>query len=114
MAVVSQSTSTLSNTSQSGSRSQLQLSNKPSELNDEELSILIGFIEVVTTLVKWVKLLIISHPSIEPDLYQIAARTAHALEEVHPDGKILQGVSNKLSLNQIPFQYIFFLNMYFS
>ena len=56
--------------------------------------ILLGFIEVVTTLVKWVKLLIISHPSLEPDLYQVAARTAQALEQVHPDGKILQGVSN--------------------
>lgn len=55
--------------------------------------ILLGFIEVVTTLVKWVKLLIISHPSLEPDLYQVAARTAQALEQVHPDGKILQGVS---------------------
>lgn len=58
--------------------------------------ILLGFIEVVTTLVKWVKLLIISHPSLEPDLYQVAARTAQALEQVHPDGKILQGVSNFL------------------
>lgn len=58
--------------------------------------ILLGFIEVVTTLVKWVKLLIISHPSLEPDLYQVAARTAQALEQVHPDGKILQGVNNFL------------------
>ena len=62
-------------------------------LSEEEINILLGFIEVVTTLVKWVKLLIISHPSLEPDLYQIAARTAFALENVHPDGKFLQGVS---------------------
>lgn len=68
-------------------------SHKPSYLNDDEMYILLGFIEVVTTLVKWVKLLIISHPSLEPDLYQVAARTAQALEQVHPDGKILQGVS---------------------
>ena len=72
------------------------LHNKPSYLNDDEMYILLGFIEVVTTLVKWVKLLIISHPSLEPDLYQVAARTAQALEQVHPDGKILQGVSNIL------------------
>ena len=72
----------------------LQVHNKPSYLNDDEMYILLGFIEVVTTLVKWVKLLIISHPSLEPDLYQVAARTAQALEQVHPDGKILQGVSN--------------------
>ncbi|XP_066585239.1 diacylglycerol kinase eta isoform X2 [Prorops nasuta] len=89
MAAVSQSTSTLSTSSHH--KSQLQLANKPAQLNDEEFHILLGLIEVVTTLIKWVKLLIISHPSLEPDLYQIAARTAHALEQVHPDGKILQG-----------------------
>lgn len=74
----------------------LQIHNKPTHLNEEEMYILLGFIEVVTTLVKWVKLLIISHPSLEPDLYQVAARTAQALEQVHPDGKILQGVNNFL------------------
>lgn len=95
---MSQSTSTISNTSQSQSRVQLQIS-KPPQLNDEELNILFNFIEAVTTLVKWVKLLIISHPSLEPDLYQVASRTAQALEQVHPDGKILQGVSNMLKCN---------------
>ncbi|XP_053979829.1 diacylglycerol kinase eta isoform X3 [Hylaeus volcanicus] len=89
---ISQSTSTLSNAQlQSQSKSHLYAHSKPSHLNDEEMYILLGFIEVVTTLVKWVKLLIISHPSLEPDLYQVAARTAQALEQVHPDGKILQG-----------------------
>ncbi|XP_025161810.1 diacylglycerol kinase eta isoform X6 [Harpegnathos saltator] len=90
LSAVTQSTSILSNTSQS--RVQLQISSKPSQLNDEELNILFSFIEAVTTLVKWVKLLIISHPSLEADLYQVASRTAQALEQVHPDGKILQGV----------------------
>lgn len=89
-AAVSQSTSTLSNTFQS--RSLTQLDGKPIQLYKEELSILLGFIEVVTTLVKWVKLLIISHPSLEPELYLIADRTAVNLEKVHPDGKILEGV----------------------
>ena len=84
--------STLSNTSASQSRSQLNLDAKPIQLYEEELSILLGFIEVVTTLVKWVKLLIISHPSLEQDLYQIADRTAVGLEKVHPEGKILEGV----------------------
>ncbi|XP_014484616.1 PREDICTED: diacylglycerol kinase eta isoform X6 [Dinoponera quadriceps] len=93
LSVVTQSTSTLSSTLQSQSRVQLQISGKPSQLNEEELNILFSFIEAVTTLVKWVKLLIISHPSLEPDLYQVASRTAQALEQVHPDGKILQGVS---------------------
>ncbi|XP_034189721.2 diacylglycerol kinase eta isoform X3 [Osmia lignaria lignaria] len=76
---------------QSQSKSHLPVIGKPSHLNEEEMYILLGFIEVVTTLVKWVKLLIISHPSLEADLYQVAARTAQALEQVHPDGKILQG-----------------------
>ncbi|XP_076166634.1 diacylglycerol kinase eta isoform X5 [Ptiloglossa arizonensis] len=90
---ISQSTSTLSNAQlQSQPKSHLYTQSKPSLLNDEEMLILLGFIEVVTTLVKWVKLLIISHPSLEPDLYQVAARTAQALEQVHPDGKILQGI----------------------
>lgn len=95
LSAVTQSTSTLSNTSQS--RVQLQISSKPSQLSDEELNILFNFIEAVTTLVKWMKLLIISHPSLEPELYQVASRTAQALEQVHPDGKILQGVSEVLS-----------------
>ncbi|XP_012523249.1 diacylglycerol kinase eta isoform X3 [Monomorium pharaonis] len=92
LSAVTQSTSsTISNASQH--RAQLQICSKPPQLNDEELSILFNFIEAVTTLVKWVKLLIISHPSLEPDLYQVASRTANALEQVHPDGKILQGIS---------------------
>lgn len=66
---------------------------KPSNLNADEMSVLLCFIEAVTTLVKWVKLLIISHPSLEPELYQVAARTASSLENVHPDGKIIQGVN---------------------
>ncbi|XP_020297284.1 diacylglycerol kinase eta isoform X2 [Pseudomyrmex gracilis] len=87
---VPQSSSTIL---QSQPKAQLQICNKPSQLNDEELNILLNFIEAVTTLVKWVKLLIISNPSLEPDLYQIASRTANALEQVHPDGKILEGIS---------------------
>lgn len=93
LSAVTQSVSTISNASQSQPKAQLQICSKPPQLNDEELNILFNFIEAVTTLVKWVKLLIISHPSLEPDLYQVASRTANALEQVHPDGKILQGVS---------------------
>lgn len=102
LSTVTQSASTISNASQSQSR--LQICNKPPQLSDEELNILFNFIEAVTTLVKWVKLLIISHPSLEPDLYQVALRTANALEQVHPDGKILQGVSFN--------QGIFFRNLF--
>lgn len=95
LSAVTQSSS-LSSTWQSQSRAQLQTCNKSSQLSDEELNILFNFIDAVTTLVKWVKLLIISHPNLKPDLYQIASRTANALEEVHPDGKILQGVGDKI------------------
>ncbi|XP_032664900.1 LOW QUALITY PROTEIN: diacylglycerol kinase eta [Odontomachus brunneus] len=90
VSAVGQSTS-VSDTSQP--KIELQISSKPSQLNEEELHILFSFIEVVSTLVKWVKLLIISHPSLEPNLYQIASRTAQTLEQMQPDGKILQGVS---------------------
>ena len=89
MAAVTQSSSTLSSSSQR-SQSQVQLDGK---LTDEEMSVLLIFIEVVTTLCKWVKLLIITHPSLEADLYQCASRTDQALEKLHPDGKILEGVS---------------------
>lgn len=92
MAAVTQSSSSTISTS-SRSQSQAHIDIRQVCLSDEEMAVLLGFIEVVTTLVKWVKLLIISHPSLEPELYQIAARTAIALEKVHPDGKILQGVS---------------------
>ncbi|XP_014229615.1 diacylglycerol kinase eta isoform X2 [Trichogramma pretiosum] len=91
VAAVTQSTSNLSTSSRSNSS--VQFDGRQMSLSDEEMQVLLGFIEVVTTLVKWVKLLIISHPSIEADLYQVAARTAVALEKVHPDGKILQGAT---------------------
>ena len=66
---------------------------KQLNLADDELNVLFGFIEVVATLVKWVKLLIVSHPSLERDLYMIAAQTSAAIDKIHPDGQILQGVS---------------------
>ncbi|XP_044581503.1 diacylglycerol kinase eta isoform X4 [Cotesia glomerata] len=89
---VSQSSSSLSN-NMVQSRSYTLSDSKPIQLYEEEFNILLGLIEVITTLVKWVKLLTISHPSFEPDLYQIADRTAVNLEKVHPDGKIIQGPS---------------------
>lgn len=106
---ISHSASTIDSTQlqlQSQSKSHLPVHSKPSHLNEEEMYILLGFIEVVTTLVKWVKLLIISHPSLEADLYQVAARTAQALEQVHPGGKILQGVSSFLIIKFLVFSLI--------
>ncbi|XP_034232119.1 diacylglycerol kinase eta isoform X2 [Thrips palmi] len=59
--------------------------------NDEEFSLLLGFIDASTTLVRCVKLLTIRHPSIEADLYDLAAKTHDSLEHVHPGGKLLTG-----------------------
>nr|CAD7428919.1 unnamed protein product [Timema monikensis] len=39
----------------------------------------------------YVKLLIISHPSIEPELYELAAQISAHLEKLHPGGKIVDG-----------------------
>ncbi|XP_069681666.1 diacylglycerol kinase eta isoform X7 [Periplaneta americana] len=62
-----------------------------SPFSEEENQLLLSFIESVTTLVKYVKLLTIRHPSIEVELYQLAAQTAAHLEKVHPGGKIVEG-----------------------
>lgn len=43
---------------------------------ERETYLLLNFIENVSTLVKWVKFLIISHPSLQPDLYANATKTA--------------------------------------
>lgn len=42
---------------------------------------------------RYVKLLTITHPTIEVQLYQLAAETAANLEKVHPGGKIIEGVN---------------------
>lgn len=79
--------------------------------------------------VKWVKFLIISHPSLEHDLYAVACRTADALEgelkvqiqrskapfantksnntfclfhsAIHPQGKIVEGPNLRLQLAEL-------------
>ncbi|XP_068086403.1 diacylglycerol kinase eta [Anabrus simplex] len=57
----------------------------------QENQLLLSFIESATTVVKYVKLVTISHPLVEPELYQLAAQTASHLEKVHPGGKIVEG-----------------------
>ncbi|KAL1490343.1 hypothetical protein ABEB36_013057 [Hypothenemus hampei] len=57
---------------------------------DEEHYLLLNFIECVTTLSKWIKILAISH-TLETDLYSLAAKTDECLEHIHPHGKILTG-----------------------
>lgn len=74
----------------------------PSSLMTERESYcLLNFIEVASSLVKWVKFLIISHPSLEQDLYAVACRTADALEAIHPQGKIVEGPNLRVQLAEL-------------
>ncbi|KAF2903351.1 hypothetical protein ILUMI_02836 [Ignelater luminosus] len=58
--------------------------------SDEEHYLLISFIECATSLTKWIKILAISH-TLEVDLYSLATKTDSCLENIHPNGKILEG-----------------------
>lgn len=74
----------------------------PSNLMSERESyLLLNFIECASSLVKWVKFLIISHPSLEHDLYAVACRTAEALEAIHPQGKIVEGPNLRIQLAEL-------------
>jgi diacylglycerol kinase (ATP) len=68
---------------------------------ERETYLLLSFIETVATLVKWVKFLIISHPSLQPDLYAIAMKTSDSLEAVHPGGKLLDGPNLRAKLTEL-------------
>lgn len=68
---------------------------------ERETYLLLHFIECVSTLVKWVKFLIISHPSLQQDLYASACKTADALEAIHPGGKLLDGPNLRTKLTEL-------------
>lgn len=70
-------------------------------LSERETYLLLNYIECVSSLVKWVKFLIISHPSLEHDLYAVACRTADALEAIHPHGKIVEGPNLRTQLAEV-------------
>lgn len=70
-------------------------------MSERESYLLLNFIECASSLVKWVKFLIISHPSLEHDLYAIACRTADALEAIHPQGKIVEGPNLRIQLAEL-------------
>lgn len=70
-------------------------------MSERESYLLLNFIEVASSLVKWVKFLIISHPSLEHDLYAVACRTADALEAIHPQGKIVEGPNLRVQLAEL-------------
>lgn len=69
--------------------------------SERETYLLLNFIECASSLVKWVKFLIISHPSLEHDLYAVACRTADALEAIHPQGKIVEGLYLRTQLAEL-------------
>lgn len=68
---------------------------------ERETYFLLSFIECVSTLVKWVKFLIISHPSLQADLYAVATKTSESLEAIHPCGKLLEGPSLRTKLTEL-------------
>ncbi|XP_049305462.1 diacylglycerol kinase eta-like [Bactrocera dorsalis] len=70
-------------------------------LSERECYVLLNFIEAVSSLVKWVKFLIISHPSLQHDLYAVACRAAEVLESIHPDGKLLEGPTLRTKLVEV-------------
>lgn len=69
--------------------------------SEREMYLLLNYIECASSLVKWVKFLIISHPSLEHDLYALACRTADALEAIHPHGKIVDGNNLRVLLAEL-------------
>lgn len=67
---------------------------------EEEHLLLINFIECTTTLVKWIKILAISH-SLEVDLYTLATDCDKCLENVHPNGKIIAGPELRIEFTKL-------------
>jgi len=53
----------------------------------------VEILNLVDFFFRCIKLLTIRHPSIEADLYDLAMHTNNQLENVHPGGKLLTGVS---------------------
>lgn len=68
--------------------------------SDEESFLLLNFIECATSLTKWVKLLAISH-TLETDLYSLAVTTDTCLENIHPNGKILDGPKLRVEFTKL-------------
>lgn len=74
---------------------------EPQLMSERETYLLLNFIEVVSSLVKCVKILIISHPSLQPELYAVAGKTGEVLEAIHPNGKIIDGPNLRVQLAEI-------------
>lgn len=110
--------------SNSQSNSSVPESGFPVLLTEEESRLLLGLIEVTTTLVKCVQLVTISHSSLDKgtcfldprilsslcflnhctciaELYELATKTTLCLESVHPGGKILEGPELRPKVTQL-------------
>lgn len=80
------------------------VSDQPSTQNvfsERETYLLLNFIECSSSLIKWVKFLIISHPSLKHDLYAVACKSSDALESIHPGGKIIEGPNLRIQLAEL-------------
>lgn len=57
---------------------------------EDEHYLLINFIQCVTTLTKWIKIMAVSY-GLDGDLYTLASKVDSCLENIHPNGKIIDG-----------------------
>lgn len=69
--------------------------------SEREIYAILNFIECVSSLVKWVELFIISHPTLGSQLYALICRTQKVLEATHPNGIIIQGSSSRIKLAKL-------------
>ncbi|RZF33052.1 hypothetical protein LSTR_LSTR007968 [Laodelphax striatellus] len=68
---------------------------------EEEMQLLMEFIEATSTLIRCVKFLTINHPSMKSALYEIADQCQVSLEKVHPGGKFLEGLELRTQLTEL-------------
>ncbi|XP_057369613.1 diacylglycerol kinase eta-like isoform X1 [Daphnia carinata] len=70
-------------------------------LSDDENHVLITFLEATTALVRYVRLLAISQPDLDQELYSLATQASTMLDKMHPGGKIIEGPSLRLHLTDL-------------
>ncbi|XP_018899537.2 diacylglycerol kinase eta isoform X1 [Bemisia tabaci] len=78
----------------------------PAKLNaftEEELQLLLGFIDSAASLVKCIKLITINNPSLKNELYDLAFNAGVDVENVHPGGRILEGVALRIAFTKLFF-----------
>lgn len=101
ISIAREATSTISDIAAAGASGGIAADTDESGFSERETYLLLNYIECVSSLVKWVKFLIISHPSLEHDLYAVACRAADALEAIHPRGKIVEGCNLRMHLAEL-------------